>query len=76
MQQVLKNESYEALPDGIYNISETTIELWKEYQKYEFLSQQNIDGFPTTYETYKKHKANNSKKYQFWISQIKDKSYE
>lgn len=75
MHQVLKNESYEALPDGIYNISETTIELWKEYQKYELLSQQNIDGFPTTYETYKKHKANNSKKYQFWISQIKDKSY-
>ena len=67
MRKLLKKEKYLPLPDGKYKVDDRTIEYWKELSEYNLLSAKNIEGFPKTFQTFKKHKLQNSDKYIKWI---------
>lgn len=70
MKKLLKKSQYKPLPNGVFNISDSTILLWKEHQVYTLLLSKNIKGFPKTFNTYQKHKEKNSEKYQYWIAHL------
>lgn len=67
MKALLKKEKYSPLPEGKYKIEDRTIERWKELREYKELLNKNIIGFPKTFETFLKHKMQNSDKYNNWI---------
>jgi len=68
MRNLLGKEEYRPLPDGEFNINESTIEHWKDIQEFDELLKKDIDAFPKTFQTFQKHKQQNSDKYRTWIS--------
>lgn len=68
MRKTLKKEKYSPLPAGKYKVDDRTIERWKELREYKELSIKDIAGFPKTFETFQKHKEQNSDKYKSWIN--------
>ncbi len=68
MRTFQKNGKYKPLPSGNFKLADETLDFWKEYDEYKNLSERNIDGFPKTFQTFQKHKKNNSEKYKIWLS--------
>jgi hypothetical protein len=66
-QKFFKDKKYQPLPIGEFKVMDSTISLWKEFDEYNMLSKKGISGFPKTYQTFQKHKHNNSEKYKNWI---------
>lgn len=67
MRDLLKDEKYKPLPPGQFKLADSTLNYWKEFSEYKSLSEKGIENFPKTFQTYQKHKNNNSEKYKTWI---------
>ena len=67
MTKTSGSRQYNPLPPNEFKVSDSTIQLWKEYQEFSRLSNLKIKNFPKTFNTFQKHKHQNSEKYQSWI---------
>lgn len=67
LRKTLKDQSYKCLPPGEFNINKSLIDLWKDYKEFDLLAAKSINDFPKTFETFQKHKTQNSDKYNIWI---------
>lgn len=59
--------------DQVKQILDGRRKYLKEYAQYEDMRQRDIEKFPKTFQTFQKHKRENSEKYQVWMQQYREK---
>ncbi len=69
VNQTLGRETDTSFNEG-WNVSDEWIKFAHDLDEYKRLVSLGIPGFPKTFQTYQKHKNNNSEKYKTWMDHV------